>query len=233
MEKFKKMSIRFFFLVLILPSCIEAENEFEFESVKKIIDKHELELVGFDKDYNQGLKLDDLSEFEIIAKSITGKHHDSSRLLSIYSKNGININDRFFLEFLNNSLKNEDINELNFTKGTYKILCPHNPGAVYKRLNTSNPLVDVDVTFSYGNGLINNFDITLAGFPFGVSLGKKSFNQNTFPSNGGYYGGIITITLNYNIFIEDIGTFYVSEPTHWKVKIEACNGTAYWIQLVQ
>jgi hypothetical protein len=114
MEKFKKMSIRFFFLVLILPSCIEAENEFEFESVKKIIDKHELELVGFDKDYNQGLKLDDLSEFEIIAKSITGKHHDSSRLLSIYSKNGININDRFFLEFLNNSLENEDINELNF-----------------------------------------------------------------------------------------------------------------------
>lgn len=69
MEKFKKMSNRFFFLILILPSCIEAENDFEFESVKKIIDKHELELVGFDKDYNQGLKLDDLSEFEIIVKS--------------------------------------------------------------------------------------------------------------------------------------------------------------------
>jgi hypothetical protein len=66
MEKFKKMSIRFFFLILILPSCIEAENDFEFESVKKIIDKHELELVGFDKDYNQGLKLDDLSEFETL-----------------------------------------------------------------------------------------------------------------------------------------------------------------------
>ena len=230
--KHKAQIWRFRFLILIIPSCIEAENHFEFQSVKKIIEENGLELVSFDKESNQGLKLNDASEFEILAKSITGKYHDSSRLLYIYSKNGINLKDSFFLDFLNKNLKNQDIEQFDFTKENYKVLCIQNPGAVYKRLNTNNPLVDVDVTFSYGNGLINNFDITLAGFPLGITLGKKSFNQDTFPSNGGYYGGIITITLNYNIFIEGIGTIYVSEPTLWRVRVEACGGSQTWIQLI-
>lgn len=117
-----------------------------------------------------------------------------------------------------------------------RVLCIHNPGSVYEKLNTGNPLVKLDVTFNYGsgNGLINNYDGYISGITAGISLGKNKFDQDSYPtSSGGTYGGVITFTIKYNIFFEGLGTIYTSDVVRYRVRVDGCNGAVSFTQIVE
>lgn len=44
--------------------------------------------------------------------------------------------------------------------------------------------------------------------------------------------GIYTFTLNYNIFVEGLGTIYTTEITQWQVRVSACHGQVSWTQII-
>lgn len=220
------------FILLILAlfnySCINEDHENKIPLIKSIIEKNGLEYSGQGVQSNNVINVKNVKEFEELIEVFSGKIQDSSMLIGFLEKHGVILNQESF-EKSNNYLKES------IFSGKEKILCLHNAGTVYKRLNTTNPLVQVDVTFNYGNGTINNFDATLAGYPISTTLGKNKIDQDVFPtSTGGYYEATIVFTLNYNINILslNLGTVMVSDPVMYRVRIEACTGRQVWTQMI-
>lgn len=162
---------------------------------------------------------------------ISGKSAPVKEVLDLYKKNGYDIVlDELFTEVNFKDSKSSSISSSD------KILCLHNPGSVYEKLNTGNPLVKLDVTFNYGsgNGLINNYDGSLSGVTAGVSLAKNTLNQDSYPTlSGGTYGGILTFSIRYSIFFEGVGTIYTSEVVRYRIRVDGCNGAVTFNQIVE
>lgn len=235
-QKTKNKTQKFNFWLIIglfsfLFSCVDQETFIDSLDLQKRVEAHGLEFISLNKNEAKGLKVKSLKEFEIYLMHISGKSAPSKEVLDLYKKNGYDLS-------LGNLTKKVDLQEDNSSSfnPTDRIFCLHNPGSVYAKLNTGNPLVKMEVTFQYGSGSgkIENYDGSLSGITAGVSLGKNTLNQDTYPtSSGGSYSGILTFQIQYSIFFEGIGTIYTSESVRYRVRVEACNGIVTWAQIVE
>jgi len=230
----KTQKLNFWLILGLFPflfSCIDQEPLVGQIDLQERVEAFGLEFISLNKNESEGFKVETLVEFENYLMHISGKSGPVKEVLDLYKKNGYVIS------------LDELTKKVNFTEGkssnissTERILCLHNPGSVYQKLNTGNPLVKMDVTFQYGSGSgeVENYNGTLSGVTAGVTLGKNTFNQDSYPtSTGGTYGGVVTFTIKYSIFFEGIGTIYTSEAVRYRVRVDGCSGAVNWYQLAE
>lgn len=215
------------YLFVFLFSCVENDNIDLTQEVKKIVEINGMTFEKIEENEIKGFRVKNLNELDefLSLKSGEASLEIAKRL---YENNGILLDEKAFLvEEIAGKYISDDVDKT-------RILCLHNPGSVYQRLNTGNPLVGYDVSFGWnGSGLVQNFNGTLGGVTLGVTLGKNTFNQDTYPnSSQTNISGIIIFTLRYNIFVEGIGTVYTTEAVRYRVLV-TCYGQVSFSQIVE
>ena len=100
-----------------------------------------------------------------------------------------------------------------------KIPCPDNHGIYTSSVNIG-PITQINFTATFNHGTVTNFSTSMSGFTLGTSYTQNAFSvtsQNLEGTNMSTTGFI-----NYNLFVEGVGTVY-RQRTKWKVS-SPCGG---------
>ena len=100
-----------------------------------------------------------------------------------------------------------------------KTPCPDNHG-IYTGSVNIGPLTQVNFTATFNHGTVTDFSTSMSGFTLGTSYSQNAFSvtsQNLDGTNMSTTGFI-----NYNLFVEGVGTVY-RQKTKWKVS-SPCGG---------
>jgi len=168
-----------FSLFFVIFSCIPQEEQGINGLVEKTIEENGFKLSSINPSKSAGLRIKNLEELDLVLKAIKGKNASEYGLQDILVRNGIT------------ELPSVGFNSLEVYKNDIiphssqgKIQCIQNWRNVYGRIGISGGFgptyIDFGFTIGDGSGLIVNWNSTLEGNTFMISLGKNDFR------NGGY-----------------------------------------------
>jgi len=171
------------------------------------------------------LRIKNLEELDLVLKAIKGKNASEYGLQDILVRNGIT------------ELPSVGFNSLEVYKNDIiphssqgKIQCIQNWRNVYGRIGISGGFgptyIDFGFTIGDGSGLIVNWNSTLEGNTFMISLGKNDFRNGGYASasNGYTYTGTYHFTIKLVLFLEGVGEIMTYENKKVDIRVEGCSG---------
>ena len=125
------------------------------------------------------------------------------------------------------SQKNTELDDLKqslskkrmFSRMANKAPCPDNHG-IYTGSVNIGPITQINFTATFNHGTVTDFSTSMSGFTLGTSYTQDAFSM----TNQNLEGTSMSTTgfINYNLFVEGVGTVY-KQKTKWKVS-SPCGG---------
>ena len=203
----------------------EKEIESDYQAIYAIFEENGFEVESINSKSKNGISVYNMNELETVLKFLKGKEVNQKLIDQIIGNNEIDqLPQLNFNDFFVYKIESPNFSEQN------RVLCIHNWRNVNARIGIGggfgSTFVDIGFSIGTGTGLIENFDASLEGFTFMLSMGKNHFRNDGFanPSNGYSYVGTYDFSVKVVLFFEGLGEIITFERKSVRIRVDGCTG---------